>query len=128
MNSNQEPEKKINILVAEDDEISFLLIEEILSEYMVNILHAENGEESIRILKENPEISLVLMDVKMPVMDGLDACRTIRQFNTTIPIIAQSAFTSSDDRDRAFSSGCNDFISKPVDKEKLLSVINKYTS
>ncbi|MFH2141968.1 MAG: response regulator [Bacteroidota bacterium] len=128
MNSNQGIGNGVNILVAEDDEISYLLIEEMLSEYNVKILHAENGEESIRIVKENPEISLVLMDVKMPVMNGLDACMTIRQFNPTIPIIAQSAYTSSYDRDRAFRSGCNDFISKPFDKEKLLSVIKKYSS
>lgn len=118
--------KKGLILVAEDDEINFAYIKTILQRKNFNILHAENGKESIEILKNHPECNLVLMDLKMPVMSGLDATKIIREFNPDIPIIAQTAHAFTDDKETALGYGCTDFISKPYNKEKLLEIIGKH--
>jgi CheY-like chemotaxis protein len=114
------------LLIAEDDEVNFYLLKNILSkEY--NIIHAKNGEESIWLLKENPAISLILMDIKMPgEFDGLEATKKIREFNTEIPIIAQTAYAQNSDKIEALEAGCNDYISKPFSAGKLRSIISKY--
>ena len=114
------------LLIAEDDEVNFYLLENILSkEY--TIIHAKNGEESIRLLRENPAISLILMDIKMPgEFDGLVATRKIREINREIPIIAQTAYAQNKDRIEALEAGCNDYISKPFSASKLRALVNKY--
>ncbi|WP_319501661.1 PAS domain S-box protein [uncultured Draconibacterium sp.] len=114
------------ILIAEDDKINFMLLERILSKDY-NLIHAANGEEAVRLLFENPNVSLVLMDIKMPgEYDGLEATRLIRQKNTAIPIIAQTAYAHSSDKIKAIDSGCNDYITKPFNAEQLKSIIKKY--
>ncbi|MCF8226407.1 MAG: response regulator [Bacteroidales bacterium] len=112
-----------HILVVEDDEINFNYIEEILAEYDFNLLRAQNGEESVKICRENPEIALVLMDIKLPVMDGYEATREIKKIRPELPVIAQTAYAQDTDREKALNSGCTDFIVKPFTKEELYSVI-----
>ncbi len=114
------------ILIAEDDELSFCFLEIVLKEKGYNILRAVNGEEAIKTLENNPDTSLILMDLKMPVMDGFEAARIIRIFNRSIPIIAQTAHVMKGTRERALEAGCNDFITKPIECNKLLSLINKH--
>ena len=121
------PGKLFTILVAEDDEISFLYIKQILKISDIKLLHAKNGKEAIQMLMENPNISLILMDIKMPVMNGLDAARQIRQFNKDIPIIAQTAFALAGDKEMALEAGCNNYITKPINGNKLIQLINEYT-
>lgn len=120
------PNSKKQILVAEDDEMSFLLIKTYLEDTNLEIIYAENGEEAITKLKENPLISIILMDLKMPVLDGLTATKRIRQFNKAIPIIAQTAFALLGDKDTALKAGCTDYLSKPIKKHQLHQVLEKH--
>jgi PAS domain S-box-containing protein len=126
--SNELTAKTKTILVAEDELINYKLLEILLKHIDRNfsVLHAFNGKEAVKKLKENPDMSVVFMDIKMPVMDGLEAMQQIRTFNTDIPIIAQTAFTADEDKLIAFKSGANDFISKPINKEELKAIIQKY--
>jgi len=118
----------LKILIAEDDEASYLFIKTILSGYGLTILRAINGKEAIKILETNPDISLLLLDIKMPVIDGLEATRRIREFNKTIPIIAQTALAFPFDRKQALEAGCTDYITKPLDRKKLIGKIMQYLS
>ncbi|MBN1185703.1 MAG: response regulator [Bacteroidales bacterium] len=117
----------IKILIAEDEESSFLFLESILSEYGIVPIHARNGAEAIIALKNNSDIAVILMDLKMPVLDGFKATRKIRQFDQTTPIIAQTAYAFSSDKENAIEAGCNDYISKPINESKLISLIQRYT-
>ena len=116
------------ILVAEDEEINFLFLEILLkNEVDLNcrIIHAKDGAEAVSICQENTEIDFVLMDLKMPVMDGFEAIKLIKEFRPELPIVAQTAFSSIEDKERVFAAGFNDFLSKPISKEALNEVIKK---
>lgn len=121
-----EAERPMTILVAEDDETSFQYLEIILSLEGAVVLRATNGEDAVKMVKQNPEINLVLMDVKMPGMNGLEATRRIRAFNPVIPIIAQTAYAFDKDKDDALLAGCTDFLAKPVKRQLLLAHIRQY--
>jgi PAS domain S-box-containing protein len=114
---------KMTILVAEDIDSNFKLIKYFLSRSNVNVLRASNGKEAVE-KATSEKIDLILMDIKMPVMDGYTATKLIRTTNPDIPIIAQTAY--ADDRDIAIGSGCSGFISKPFDKSGLLKVIREF--
>jgi len=114
------------ILIAEDEDSNFLYISEILEDSNLEIFRAINGQEAIEIYKKNSKISLILMDIKMPVLDGYNATHKIREFDSDIPIIAQTAFAMSDERLKALEAGCTDYIAKPFRKNEVLSMIRKY--
>jgi PAS domain S-box-containing protein len=118
--------KQYTILVSEDDEFSYKYFESVLLDEKITLLRASNGEETIRKVLKNPFISLILMDIKMPVIDGLEATREIRKFNKTIPIIAQSAYALAGDKEKAIEAGCDDYIPKPINRKELFRLINKY--
>jgi len=115
------------ILIAEDDEISYIYINRLLAPYKIKLLRAYNGREAVDLFKTSSSISLVLMDIKMPVMDGYQAVREIRETDTGTPVIALTAFAFSDDREKALAAGCNDYLSKPVKKEQLIDMLRKYS-
>lgn len=120
--------KQLRIVVAEDDNISFLFIKQILKDPAIEVIRAKSGLECVSIAKEHQEkIDLILMDIKMPEMNGIEAIKAIRKFNQTTPIIIQTAYTSSRDKDEALEAGGNDYITKPIDKNRLLYLIQKYT-
>ena len=110
------------ILIAEDDEVIFMYLQIILKSNNFNILHARNGLEAINLWQEN-KVDLILMDIKMPVMNGLDAIREIRKTDKEIPIIVQSAYTSDENKESAALLGSNDFITKPINKSELIEKI-----
>ncbi len=114
------------ILVAEDDNINYLLIEKLLKLLNFKIIRAKDGQEAIAICNENKEIDLVLMDIKMPVIDGYEAFAEIRSQNKTIPIVAQTSYSFPEEIEKIKNTGFNDFISKPIDKEKLFLIVKKY--
>lgn len=118
--------EKFTILIAEDDEISFYYLENILENEEIFIIHAKNGLEAVDCLKLNSDISLILMDIKMPEMSGLEATQEIRKFNKSIPIIAQTAFSVLGDKENILNAGCNDYIAKPINKIELINLIKKY--
>jgi CheY-like chemotaxis protein len=117
------PVKKI-ILVAEDVESNFKLIRYFLTGSNTEVLHAYNGKEAVEKCFSESNIDLILMDIKMPVMDGYTAVRLIREKNTVIPIIAQTAY--SDDREKAIECGFSGFISKPFDRKALFRVLSEF--
>ena len=120
---------KQTILIVDDEELNFILLETLLSKILkikCQILHVKNGSEAVEICKINPTIYLVLMDLKMPVMDGFEATRLLKGLFPRLPIIAQTAYSTKSDKEKAFSAGCDDFISKPIKIDLLKSIINKY--
>jgi len=120
------PSRKWNILIAEDDETSELLMSLSVKEFRKDVLYARTGNEAVNICRSNPQIDLILMDIRMPELNGYEATRQIRQFNKDVVIIAQTAYGLSFDRDKAMDAGCNDFIAKPINKVELLTLIQKY--
>jgi CheY-like chemotaxis protein len=116
----------LKILIAEDDEISEMIITISIKKYGKEILKARNGKEAVDIIRNNSDIDLIMMDIQMPVMNGYEATRQIRAFNNKVVIIAQTAFALSSDREKSILAGCNDHITKPINKNELLSLIEKY--
>ncbi len=90
------------------------------------VFHATTGHEAVNICRENPDIDLVLMDILMPGINGFEATRQIREFNKEIVIIAQTAFALNGDKEKSMEAGCNDYISKPINRAKLKRMINNY--
>jgi CheY-like chemotaxis protein len=119
---------KLRILVVDDDEASQILFNIIIKPSAGNYFHAINGHEAVKVCRHNPGINLVLMDINMPQMNGYEATRQIREFNKEIIIIAQTAYALPGDREKAMEAGCTDYISKPIDRGALISLINQYLS
>jgi CheY-like chemotaxis protein len=116
----------LKILIVEDDEISEMLLLKLVSSLGGEILIARTGVEAIETCRKNPDIDLVLMDIQMPEMNGYIATQRIREFNKEIIIIAQTAFALDGDNKRAIDAGCTDYISKPINKKKLITMVHKY--
>ena len=116
------------ILIAEDEEVNYLFLDILLEDYEVNLktIHAKHGKEAIDICRKNKNIDIVLMDMKMPIMNGFDATKLIKQFCPDLPIIAQTAYSTSEEKKLIFEAGCDDFISKPIGEEMLKDIIYKY--
>lgn len=112
------------VLIAEDNESNYLLTSTILKgKYTLD--RAINGQEAVeKVISEKPDI--VLMDWKMPIMDGLEATAKIREFNTTLPIIALTAYAFEADKQKALEAGCNAFITKPIKIKELLALLQEY--
>jgi PAS domain S-box-containing protein len=119
------PDKPL-ILIAEDDESSYLFQSVVVKRAGYNVLRAVNGVEAVEYCKSKPGISLVLMDIKMPLLNGIEATEQIRGFRKDLPIIAVTAYAQSDDEYRILKSGCNDYITKPIKSEILLEKIRKF--
>jgi signal transduction histidine kinase/CheY-like chemotaxis protein len=115
------------IMIVEDEETNFLYFNEILKKTGATVLLAKNGEEAIKMF-ESQKIDLILMDIKMPVMNGMEATKAIKEQNPSIPIIAQTAYTHQDDKQAAIDAGCDDFLTKPLTKHKVLSAVEKLLS
>jgi PAS domain S-box-containing protein len=114
------------VLLAEDDELNAKYMEVVLKKAGCNYLLARNGAEAVAFCKQHPDISLALMDIKMPVMNGLEATKLIREFRPDLPIIATTAYAQTGDEQRFLAAGCDGYLSKPIGKEKLLTQLKKY--
>ncbi|WP_346882373.1 response regulator [uncultured Algibacter sp.] len=114
------------ILIAEDNNLNYLLISKLLKQFNFQIIRAKNGQEAVDICKENDEIDLILMDIKMPYLDGHSAFSKIREFNIKIPIIAHTAYSFPEEIEKIKETGFDGFISKPIDKNKLFNIVKKY--
>lgn len=119
--------QELNVLIAEDDQMANLYLSTLLKDQCKRIYHAKTGTEAVKICRKNKDINLVLMDIKMPELDGYEATKEIRSFNKDIVIIAQTAYALSGDREKALEAGCSDYLSKPIRKEVLFSLIKKHT-
>ncbi|WP_395049570.1 ATP-binding protein [Flavobacterium sp.] len=119
------------ILIAEDDNINFLLFQKIIKLRNYNVIRAVNGQEAVDICINNPNIDLVLMDIKMPIMNGFEALEKIKVIRPELIVIAQTAYSSSEDEVRIYNSGFYGYITKPINREKLFEMFddvfrNKY--
>ncbi|OQX81417.1 MAG: hypothetical protein B6D64_01990, partial [Bacteroidetes bacterium 4484_276] len=121
------PDKKLKVLVAEDDEANVMYLSMVLDDLCKEILYAKTGVEAVELCRNNPDIDLILMDVRMPEMDGLEAARQIREFNLNVGIVAQTAYALSGDREKSLKAGCNNYISKPIKTHVLIEIINELT-
>jgi PAS domain S-box-containing protein len=121
-------DKNYTVLIVEDEEVNLLYLDAILRNYGLNmqILHAKNGREAIKICENNQNIDLILMDIKMPVMDGLEATKQIKKIRSNIKIVAQTAYIGAEEKKQASIVGCDDFISKPIAQESINRIMKKY--
>ena len=131
---------KLKILIVEDDEVSEMLLEEIVKMFGKEILKARTGAEAVEVCRDNPDIDLIMMDIRMPELSGYKATKQIREFNKEVIIIAQTAYGLKGDKEKAIESGCDDFIAKekaiesgcddfiakPINKMELQAMIQKY--
>ncbi len=118
----------LKILIVEDEEVANTYLSILVEDIGKEILHAENGVKAVEICRQNQDIDLILMDIKMPEMNGYEATRQIRKTNKDVVVVAQTAFALMGDREKAIEAGCNDYITKPVQKEVLFSLIEKHLS
>ncbi|GET34605.1 hypothetical protein PbJCM13498_34680 [Prolixibacter bellariivorans] len=118
--------KKLKILIAEDDVVSEKLMSFVVRNFAKEILKVNTGIQVVETIQSNPDIDLILMDIKMPGIDGYEATRQIRAFNKEVVIIAQTAYGFAGDREEAIQAGCNDYISKPIDNDALSKMIKSY--
>jgi CheY-like chemotaxis protein len=114
-----------SVLLVDDDMRSSFALAKVLAERGMQVVKAENGEKALKILDEHPDINLVLMDVMMPVMDGYEAIRRIRAQDrfARLPIITLTAKAMMGDRDKSLAAGANDYLTKPIDQDRLLSLM-----
>lgn len=119
-------EKRIRtLLIAEDEMSNYLLLEKLLANDGFKLIHVVNGKQAVETCKSDTSVDLVLMDLKMPVMDGLTATGLIKRERPALPVIALTAYALSGDREKALNAGCDEYISKPFTKQELLSVMHR---
>ncbi|MDD2278478.1 MAG: ATP-binding protein [Bacteroidales bacterium] len=116
------------ILIAEDEDINFFFLQEVLSHTKINIIRAYNGKEAVELVKKNNDIALILMDIQMPVMNGYTATQEIKKIKPHLPIIAQTAYAMAEDRAKGERAGCDNYLSKPIKPSDLLESVKQYLS
>lgn len=116
----------LKILIVEDDDGSARLLKVTIKSISKEIINVRTGLEAVETCRSNPDIDLVLMDIQMPGIDGYEATRQIRKFNSTVIIIAQTAFALDRDHEKSIEAGCNDYVAKPIRKKELLELLLKY--
>ncbi|MBN1990817.1 MAG: response regulator [Bacteroidales bacterium] len=114
------------VLIAEDEEVNYILLSELLTPTGVTLLWAKDGAQAVELIKKLKRVDLILMDIKMPVMNGYAATLEIRQVNPHIPIIAQTAYAFSNDKQKAEAAGCNDYITKPISSAELIAKMSRF--
>ena len=118
--------QQLTILVAEDDEVGRMFLSTILEKRCKNLLFASNGLEAVQTFNENPGIDLILMDIRMPLLDGYKATQKIRETNQNVVIVAQTAYAMAGDKEKSLEAGCNDHITKPLNRKLLMELIEKH--
>ncbi|MGB9748145.1 MAG: ATP-binding response regulator, partial [Bacteroidales bacterium] len=120
-------QKPLNILIVEDEEANLRFLEEVIKQLNVNVLKAHNGLEAVEMCKGSTSIDLILMDLKMPLMDGFGATSRIKQMRPDVPVVAQTAFSDQHIRERLISAGFDGYLEKPIRMQSLLELIKKYS-
>ena len=114
------------ILIAEDERTNYLFLEALLKRTKATLIWAETGKSAIEAVQKNSNIDVILMDIKMPEMNGYEATHEIKKTNPEIPIIAQTAYALAGEKEKILEAGCNDYLSKPIMGKVLLEKIDKY--
>jgi CheY-like chemotaxis protein len=120
--------KSFKILIVEDEDINYMYLETFLRDMSLNleISHALDGQEGVDFVKQDSSYDLILMDLRMPELDGFNATKLIKEIAPKIPIVVQTAFISPEDRRLAWEAGCDDFISKPISEDTLRLILEKF--
>ena len=118
--------KKATVLIVEDDEAGYYYLKTVLERTGLVVLRASNGQEAVEMCLANSAISLVLMDINLPVMNGYLATQKIKLLFPEMPVIAQTAYAVSGDREKALEAGCNDYLAKPIQVKQLMEKIDRY--
>lgn len=118
--------ENLTILVADDDEVTRFYLSELFEQKCRKMFFAKNGKEAVETFQNNQNIDLILMDIKMPVMDGYSATIKIKEIDKKVVVVAQTAYALASDREKALAAGCNDYLAKPLMKKDLYSVIEKF--
>ncbi len=118
--------ENVNILIVEDDEDNLEFLRRLLMKHGANVVVARTGEEAVNIVKTNEQIQIVLMDIRLPDINGFETTRKIKKLKPNLPVIAQTAYAMYNDRELCLENGCDDYISKPLDKDILFEKINHY--
>lgn len=116
------------ILIVEDEDINMFFLQAALRKTQTTLIYARTGQEGITRVKECEHIDVILMDIRLPVMNGYEATRIIKNLNPKILVIAQTAYAMSNDREKILNAGCDDYIPKPIRLNCLMEVLNKYLS
>ncbi|MFA6618298.1 MAG: ATP-binding protein [Candidatus Neomarinimicrobiota bacterium] len=116
----------LKILIAEDDDTADELLSILIKNISKEILHTKSGLKAVELCRNNSDIDIILMDINMPEMNGYEATRKIREFNKKVIIIAQTAYALTGDHKKSLEAGCNAYISKPINKDELMALIQKY--
>lgn len=122
--------EKQQILIAEDGQVNYTLVKTLLTKMTDNelVIHrAKNGQQAVNICIENPYIDLILMDIRMPILNGYKATKRIKKIRPQLPVIAQTAYSTKEDIKKALDAGCDDFLSKPINRKELEIIIQKHT-
>lgn len=117
---------KHHVLLVEDEEYNYLYLKEVILKTGVKVIRAVNGNQAIELFKNNPDISLIVMDIRLPDMNGYKVTKQIREINPNVPIIALTAYALKGDREEALLSGCTDYIPKPVEPALLKEKIKQF--
>jgi len=126
-NPKIEISENINVLVAEDEVMNYMYLEEVLKQAKANVTWCKNGQEAVdTVLNDKMSFDIILMDVKMPLMNGYEATKIIKKYKPEIPVIIQTAYAMPDEKKRGFESGCDEYLEKPVRQTDLLKVIKKF--
>ncbi|MFW5645206.1 MAG: response regulator [Bacteroidota bacterium] len=123
MTNRREGLENKTFLIVEDDPISAEFLKEVFEEKNVTLIFSKSGEEAIDIVEKNTNISLILMDIRLPGQDGHETVKIIKKINNEVQIIAQTAYAMKEDYDKAIRSGCDDYISKPIRPSVLLEKV-----
>lgn len=124
--SSDEDFSNLSILIAEDDDINYVYMERLLSKTNAKLIRAANGQEAVDYYNQSKNIDIILMDINMPFMNGLDATKIIKALNPELPIIAVTAYSLSGDRETCLAAGCDDYIPKPIKREELFGKLHQY--
>jgi len=116
------------VLIVEDDDTNYLFLETALSKEKIKLLRASNGLQAVEMCREFPEIRMVLMDIKMPIMNGYEATVRIKQYRPDLPVIAQTAYAMNEDRKKASTAGFDEYLAKPIRVAELIKLVRKYTN
>jgi len=114
------------VLIAEDVDDNYLFLKTFLRKTKINVLWAKDGKETIDICRENDNIDIILMDIRMPFIDGYEATRKIKEFRPNLPIIAQTAYALNSDYQKVFDAGCDEYITKPILGKILFQKMKKF--
>ena len=114
------------VVIAEDDDISYQFLNTVLDKYGIPSVRVKNGVDAIKICLENEDVKLVLMDIKMPKLDGLKATIKIKAERPDLIIIAQTAYALNSEKAEPLREGCDDYLSKPIELDALVDVLKKY--